>query len=51
MRERFRRILLEASVVFLDGHVERSYGAVNVIVHQAEAMAVATASRPRPRRR
>ncbi|MEV6512949.1 error-prone DNA polymerase [Streptomyces sp. NPDC051642] len=49
--ERCHRTLLEAPAVLLDGHVERSYGAVNVIVHQAEAMAVSTASRPRPRRR
>ncbi|MGW2748098.1 error-prone DNA polymerase [Streptomyces sp. NPDC001450] len=38
--ERCRRTLLEAPAVLLDGHVERAHDAVNVLVHQAEALAV-----------
>ncbi|WP_240797995.1 hypothetical protein [Streptomyces sp. F001] len=37
---RCRRTLLEARAVLLDGHVERAHDAVNVLVHQAEALAV-----------
>lgn len=35
-----RRTLLEAPAILLDGHVERAYDAVNVLVHQVEAIAV-----------
>ncbi|WP_331726349.1 error-prone DNA polymerase [Streptomyces sp. NBC_00470] len=31
-------VLLEAAAVVLDGHVERAHGAVNVIVHRAQAI-------------
>jgi error-prone DNA polymerase len=48
--EHHRRLLIEAPAVLLDGHVERSHGAFNVIVHRAEAVSVpASASRHRRR--
>ncbi|MEV5279729.1 error-prone DNA polymerase [Streptomyces sp. NPDC006692] len=31
-------VLLEASAVVLDGHIERAHGAVNVIVHRVQAV-------------
>ncbi|MCX4481764.1 error-prone DNA polymerase [Streptomyces cellulosae] len=38
--ERCRRTLLDAPAVLLEGHVERSHGAFNVIVHRSEALAM-----------
>jgi error-prone DNA polymerase len=38
--ERCRRTLFEAPAVLLDGHVERAYDAVNVLVHQVETVDV-----------
>ncbi|MGC0405323.1 error-prone DNA polymerase [Streptomyces sp. SAI-126] len=48
--DRCRRTLLEAPAVLLDGHVERSHGAVNVIVHQAEPVTAPTVDRRSARR-
>lgn len=36
--DHYGRTLIEAPAVLLDGHVERSHGATNLIVHKAEAM-------------
>ncbi|MEU6656718.1 error-prone DNA polymerase [Streptomyces sp. NPDC046900] len=38
--EHCRRTVLEAPAVILDGHVERAYDAVNVIVHSVEGLPV-----------
>jgi error-prone DNA polymerase len=46
--DHYGRILLEAPAVLIDGHVERSHGAINVIVHQAETI---TMPAPTARRR
>lgn len=40
--ERTGRTVREAPAVVLDGHVERSYDAVNVIVHTVESLALPT---------
>ncbi|MCX5355524.1 error-prone DNA polymerase [Streptomyces mirabilis] len=45
--EHHRHLLIEAPAVLLDGHVERSHGAVNVIVHRVEAVAVPASTRRR----
>jgi error-prone DNA polymerase len=46
--ESYHRTLIEAPAVLLDGHVERSHGSLNVIVHRAEPIAVpASAARRR----
>ncbi|MFC9916477.1 error-prone DNA polymerase [Streptomyces sp. NPDC127197] len=45
--ERCRRTLLEGPTVLLEGHVERAYDAVNVLVHRAEAVAAPTPMAPR----
>ncbi|MER5227235.1 OB-fold nucleic acid binding domain-containing protein [Streptomyces flaveus] len=45
--EHHRRLLIEALAVLLEGHVERSHGAFNVIVHRLEPLRVSAPTRRR----
>lgn len=48
--ERCRRILIDAPAILLDGHVERAYDVVNVVVHDVQSLAVPAPAARRRRR-
>ena len=49
--ERCRRTLIDAMAVVLDGHVERAYDVVNVVVHDVRPLTVPSPARRRGHRR